>query len=307
MRLRHRLQFALYRLILGLLRALPHRAVPALGRALGSLAFRIAGRERRVALDNLAAAMPELPQAQRRRLARRSFRAVAAAACETLSAVRLPPQELRRRLVVEGRENLERAQAGGRGTLLLGAHLGCWELAAFAVALEAGPIHLVSNPLKNPLFDRELWRLRRSFGIERIEQKGAARRMYKVLKGGGRIAVALDQRIPPEEAIDVAFLGRASLTSPLPAYLSLWAGAAVVPVFVLPEDGRYRVRIGPPILSEGSGPEAVAALTQRYVAVLEAEIRRQPEEWLWMYRRWREGDLANPARSSLATAAGLLE
>jgi KDO2-lipid IV(A) lauroyltransferase len=272
----------------------------------GAVGFRVARRERRIALDNLAAAMPDLAPAERLTLARRCFREVASAACETLSAARLPPAQLRQLFVLEGLEHLAEAQRGGRGAFLLSAHLGCWELAAFAVALTAGPVHLVANVLTNPLFDRELWRLRRRYGLERIEQKGAARRIYKLLKAGGRIGVALDQRIPPEEAIDVSFLGRPSLSSPLPAYLSALSGAAVLPVFVLPEAGRYRVTIRPPILPQGQGAAAVGALTQRYLEVLEAEIRRYPQLWLWMYRRWRDKDLASTARSSLATAEGLL-
>jgi KDO2-lipid IV(A) lauroyltransferase len=304
---RHRWQYALYRGVAALLSALPHRAAPAVGSALGSLGFCVAARERRIALDNLAAALPELPAADRRRLARRSFRAVGAAACETLSAVRLAPEELRGRWVVEGSEEVARAQEGGRGALLLSAHLGCWELAAIAVALELGTVHLVSNALHNPLFERELWRLRRPFGLERIEQRGAARRMYKLLRAGGRVGVALDQRVPPEEGIDVTFLGRPSLASPLPAYLSLVTGAAVVPAFALPAGGRYRLALEPAILPEGGGPEAVAALTQRYMDVLAAAIRRHPEQWLWMYRRWRPADLAATARSSLATSAALLD
>lgn len=299
MRLRHRFQYGLYLGVKGLLRALPHAATPAFGRALGSLLFRLDPRERRIALYNLAYALPELAEDERRRLARQSFREVTAATCETLSAPRFAPRQLHDRLILEGWENLEAAQEGGRGAFLLSAHLGCWEMALYAVALEKGTVHVVSNVLNNPLFHRELEAMRRRFGIEIIERKGAARRMYKVLKAGGRIGIALDQRTRPAEAVDVTFFGRPSLTSPLPAHLSLWTGAAVVPVTVIPEGSRFRVVVRPAIEPEGEGREAIITLSQTYIDVLEREIRQQPERWLWMYRRWRDDDLASPLRSSL--------
>lgn len=299
MRFRHRIQYGLYLGVKTLLRCLPHAAMPALGHGLGDLAFRLDRSDRRIALSNLALVFPEEPERERHRLARQSFRELGAALCETLSAARFSPEALRRQMVFEGWENLEKAQEGGRGAFLLGAHLGCWELAAYAVALTRGTVHVVSNVLRNPLFDRELRRLRQPYGIEIIDKKGAARRMYRVLKGGGRIGIALDQRVRPEEAVDVTFLGRPSLTSPLPAHLSLWTGAAVLPIFVVPEGSRYRILVRPPIEPEGEGREAIIALSQRYVETIEAEIRRQPERWLWLYRRWRDWDMTSPRRSSL--------
>lgn len=299
MHLRHRLQYGVYVAIKGLLLALPHPSTPAFGRGLGEVAFRLDRRDRRITLDNLARALPELSRQQRRRLARECFREVGADLCETLSAARFTAEELRRHLIIEGWEHLERAREGGRGVLLLGAHLGCWELTAYALALEAGTVHLVSSVLPNPLFDRELRRLRQPFGIQIIERKGAARRMYKLLRRGGLIGIALDQRPKPQEAIDVQFFGRPSLSSPLPAYLSLWTGAPVVPVFTLPAGDGYRTVLRPAIEPEGEGKEGIARLTQRYTDVIEEEIRRQPARWLWMYRRWRERD-ADPVRSSLA-------
>lgn len=300
MHLRHRLQYALYALIKGALLALPHRHTSGFGRALGEVGFRVARRERRITLGNLARAYPQMAPGERQRLARECFREVGADLSETLSAARFSPAELRRHLIIEGWEHLARVQDSGRGALLLGAHLGCWELTAYAVALEAGRVHVVSNVLPNPLFDRELRRLRRPFGIEIVERQGAARRMYKLLRRGELIGIALDQRPKPREAIDVTFFGQPSLASPLPAYLSLWTGAPVVPVFTLPAADRYRTVVRPAIEPEGEGKEGIALLTQRYTDVIEEEIRRQPARWLWMYRRWRDDRDRVPERSSLA-------
>lgn len=304
MTLRHRLQYLLVLLFRGLIGLLPHRVMPGLGRALGALAYRVDRRDRARALDNVAYALPELAAPERAALVRRSFRELGAAAFETLSALRMTPEELRERVVLDGWEHAEEAAAGGRGLLLLSAHLGCWEVAIAGVALRLGPVHVVSNRLHNPLFDRELRRERERFGIEIIDRQGAARRMYKVLVKGGRMVVALDQRTRPEEAIEVPFFGRPSLTSPLPAYLSQWTGAPVVPVFVSSDGERYRVRVEPAIIPPpgSANPEAgvVAHLTARYLEVIEREIRRRPEDWVWFYKRWRPKDAEGAAKSSLA-------
>ena len=104
----------------------------------------------------------------------------------------------------------------------------------------------------------------------------------------------MDQRVRPGQGIVLPFLGHPALVTPLPASVALRTGAPAVTIVAWPEPGgRYRVELGEPILPPDSatdgdrGDDAVAALTTRYLAALEADIRRQPEQWLWMHRRWR--------------------
>lgn len=307
-RLRYRLEYGLYLGFRAALACLPHAGALALGRGFGALVYRLKGSERRRALSNLGCALPELDLAQRERLALASFRQVGQSVIDTLASLRFSTEDLEQRLEVEGWEHVEAAHRRGRGVFILSAHLGAWEVPAYVVALRQGPLHLVSNTMKNPLFDRELRRLRALRGLEIIEKKGAARRMYRVLTAGGKVGIALDQRVAGEEAIAVPFFGRDSLTSPLPAYLSLWTGAAVVPTFGFAHQGRYKVVFQPALLPPEDAelePEAIAALTRRYLEVIEAEILRHPDQWIWMYRRWRDSDDAASARSSLVTGVGL--
>ena len=284
---RHRVEYALYLALKGGLRALPHAATRRIGRALGALAHRLDRRHREVARRNLALVFPELPEAERRRLAAACFRHFGAALCDAVSSTRFDYEETCDRFTLEGWEHFETAEAAGRGLFVLSPHIGFWELVAPAVGLWRGRLHIVVRPPDNPWLDRELRALReRFFGVV-VPKRGAARRMLEVLREGGRIGILIDQRVQPREGIEVPFFGRPARTTPVLARLSLRTGAPVVPVAVLPAPrGRYRFVARPPIFPEGEGEEAVLALTRRYLEVAEEQIREHPEMWLWMHRRW---------------------
>jgi Kdo2-lipid IVA lauroyltransferase/acyltransferase len=109
-----------------------------------------------------------------------------------------------------------------------------------------------------------------------------------VLRRGGTVGLIMDQRVRPGQGMVLPFFGQPALTTSLPASLSLRTGAPAVPLFAYPEPrGTYRVEALPAIAPEGEGEEAVARLTARYLAVIEAQIRAHPEQWLWLHRRWR--------------------
>jgi KDO2-lipid IV(A) lauroyltransferase len=248
-----------------------------------------------VVRDNLAQALPETGAGERRALARACFRHFGAAVCDTLSAQRLGPVDLCRRTTLEGWEHLVTAEERGRGVLVMGAHLGAWEPVPPLVALYRGPMHTVGRPADNPWIDRDVVRMRERFGGVALDKRGSVRPMLEALAAGGRVGLLIDQRVHPREGIAVPFFGRPAITSPLLARLSLRHGTPVVPVLgTLRPGGRYRVTFHPPIdppESTAGGrradPEAVAALTARYLAFVEAEIRKRPAEWLWMHERWK--------------------
>jgi Kdo2-lipid IVA lauroyltransferase/acyltransferase len=271
----------------GLLRALPHGGARAVGAALGSLAHRLDRRHREVALRNLALALPELDAAARERLARDCFRHFGVALADLVSSSRFDPVEVCRRFTYEGWEHLGEAAAAGKGVFLLTAHMGLWELAALPVGLYQGPLHVIARPADNPYLERELRHLRERFGNRVIHKHGAARPMLQAIREKGRIAILIDQRVQAKEGIQLPFFGRPAWTTPILARMSVRTGAPVAAVFTYAEpQGRYHLVVRPPIYPEGEGEEAVAALTQKYLDLIEAEIRTRPAAWLWMHRRW---------------------
>lgn len=292
---RHRLEYGGYLALKGLVRALPHAAARPLGAFLGGLACRLDRRHRDVALANLALAFPALAATERRRLVAACFRHFGTALFDLISSERFDAVELCRRFSYEGWEHLERAERLGRGVFLLGAHLGYWEISGRPITLYRGVLHTIARPADNPYLDRELSRLRRGLGFAVIPKRGAARRMLQVVRAGGLVGILPDQRVQEREGIMVPFFGHPALTTPVLARLSLRDACPVVPVFAYPEPGgRYRMVIRPPILPDevaaaGAPETAVAALTRRYLEVIESEIRAHPEMWLWMHRRWSVG------------------
>jgi KDO2-lipid IV(A) lauroyltransferase len=287
---RHRIEYALYLTLKGFLRALPHPAARAVGRAVGSLAHRLDRRHRNVALRNMELALPEVGPEERRRLVRECFRHFGAALCDSISSTRFSATELCHLFTLEGWENLEPAERRGKGIFILSAHLGFWESVPPMIGLTRGRMDIVVRPADNPWLDRELRALRERFGNAVIPKRGAARKMIEVLRAAGRVGILIDQRVQPREGIEVPFFGHPALTSPVLARLSLRTGAAVVPIAAYPEPGgRYRMVVRPAILPPEGGQddeETVAALTRRYLEAAEEDIRVHPEQWLWMHRRW---------------------
>jgi KDO2-lipid IV(A) lauroyltransferase len=288
---RHRIEYGFYLLLKGFLRALPHPAARAFGRRIGALAHALDRRHREIARRNMALALPELDEAERRRLVRECFRHFGGALCDAISAARFGAADFCHLFTLEGWEHLDEAERLGRGLFLLTAHLGLWELSPPLIGLTRGPMSFVVRPADNPFLDRELRAMRERFGNTVIPKRGAARRMIEVMRERGRLGILIDQRVQEREGIAVPFFGRPAHTSPILARLSLRTGAPVVPLTVYPEPGgSYRVVVRPPIFPpEGeSGDEAVLALTRRYLEVAEEDIRQRPALWLWMHRRWEE-------------------
>ncbi len=286
---RYAAEYGAYLAVSSLIRAVPHTAARTLGRWMGELAHLLDRRHRAVALANVAAAFPDQPPAECRRLVRACFRHFGATMSDNLSVVRFDAAALCHRLSISGWEHLTRAEAAGRGVFLLTAHIGNFEMLAHPVALYRGPAHIIARPADNPRLDRALRRLRERFGNVTIPRRGAGRATMRVLARGGRVFILSDQRVQPKEGIELPFLGRPAVTSTLAARLSLRCGSPAVPMFCYPAPGgRFTIEVQPPIYPEGSGREAVTSLTSRYVEVTEAEIRRRPEMWLWMHDRWRQ-------------------
>lgn len=281
----HAVEHAAFRALAAGARLPSHAASRAMGRGLGRLTWLLLGGRRRVCLANLELALPDTPARRRRRWARESFENLGAQLLDLLSARRFDAVELCGRWSLEGWEHLEAAGPEGRPALVMGAHLGFWEILPWAIGIYEGGMGIVVRPLDNPRLDREIDRLRLRFGGFTIPKRGAARGMLRALGEGRRASILIDQRPGPGEGVPVPFFGEPALTSPLLARMALRFELPVLPYFGFPEPGgRYRVVVRPPIHPEGDDP---VELTARYLAAVEREIRDRPGLWLWMHRRWK--------------------
>ena len=264
---------------------LSHGLALAVGRALGRLAWRLSGRDRRRALEHLSFALAELPEEERTRIARASFLAAGMNLAELLHVFKRSRKEILRHLEVQGREEIAAARASGRPILLLTGHCGNWELIG-PVYNEAGvPLAAVARPLDDAGLQQLLVDLRDHLGTTTIARgtRGAPRQLLEVLRRGGALAMLIDQDTQVD-GVWVPFFGRPAFTPVGAAEIALRQKANVLPSFIERRpDGSHLVRILPPLDLPSDPKEATALMT----AKIEEQVRRRPEQWVWWHKRWR--------------------
>lgn len=185
----------------------------------------------------------------------------------------------------QGLENFKRAQSRGRGVLVATAHFGNWELSAFTHALMTAPMNVVVRPLDNPRVDRFVEHRRAISGNHIISKRDAAREILRALKRNEAVGILIDQNTAAEEGVFIDFFGVQACANAGFAKLAHHSGAAVVPGYALwsHDEKRYVLHFDEEIPMTGN----VAADTQRIHTHLESVIRRHPEQYLWIHRRWK--------------------
>ena len=290
--MKHAVEFAAVRLVSAALRPLPMTAVRTLGRGLGRLAYLVDAWHRRIALENLAAAFPGRSQAERRQLARHTFAHFGSLLLELLKFSTYSRERMRAAIDSEGEEHARQAYDKGHGVLLFTGHFGYWEMLGLVQPLFLEPIAVLARPLDNPALNARLEAMRTVTGNSVIYRQGAMRKVLRELASNHGVAFLIDQHLHTPDAVHVDFFQRRAATTSALAALALRTGAPVVPVFSMPlPGGRYRMVYEHPVDPPRSeGPEAIREFTQRCTDVLEMYVRRHPDLWLWMHRRWRDQD-----------------
>jgi KDO2-lipid IV(A) lauroyltransferase len=301
----HRIEYAAVMMVRAALRPLPMRTVLAAGTLLGRVFHAVDRSHRRLALVNLQAAFPVRSATEREAIAREMFAHFGRLLMVLLKFSTMSSREMLDRVEFEGHERVVAAHAQGRGVLLFTGHFGYWEINALVHALTLHPMAVMARPLDNPLLHDLLEEVRKRTGNSVIYRRGALRRVLRTLASNQAVALLIDQHIHTD-AVYVDFFNRPAATTAALAAIALRTGAPVFPVFALPlPGGRFRMvyehAVDPP---KADGPEAVHDFTQRCTDVLEMYVRRYPELWLWMHRRWRDVEPSTPTRGMFPAASG---
>jgi|GEM_PF-671029 len=274
------------RVLVAALRCLSPGLRRVLAFGLGRVAFAL-GIRRRITLENLRHAFPERTSRERRRMARASYGHVFLSALEGICGHILDkstPMELVNWHLIE-----EKVKGGeGGGALIASAHFGSWELMAELLAARGMSLAAVVRPLSGA-FNARLFEARKEAGMELIHPRGALRQMLKALREGKVVVQLVDQSLSAERAVFVPFFGRMTATAPA---LSMAAVAAGVPAYLVLSErvrGGMRVWVEGPfgVAATGDNKSDVALHVAQVTAALEAHIRRCPEQWMWMHRRWK--------------------
>ena len=270
-------------------RVLPVPAVRAAGAMLGRFVYIVDGFHRRIALANIGLALPSKPRDERRSIIRRVFAHFGSVLLELIKVGTLSDEEILARIEIDGEERIRQAYAKGRGALIFTGHFGYWEWGAMALSLRVQPIAVMARPLDNPYLHEMLERIRTRRGTLVIYRQGAIRKVLQQLTANRAVAILIDQHLHTPDAVYVDFFSRPAATTNALAALALRTGAPVIPAFVMPlPNGRYRLVLDHAVEPPASdSPDAVREFTQRCTDVLEMYIRRHPDLWLWMHRRWR--------------------
>jgi Kdo2-lipid IVA lauroyltransferase/acyltransferase len=236
-------------------------------------------------MRNLELAYPEKTPAERKAVVDEVFRSIGRVLYAFSRFPRINRQNISRWIRYEGLEHYQEAKKAGHGVLFATAHMGNWELSAFAHALMTEPMNVVIRPLDDPKVDRLVEQRRRLSGNKLIEKKDGARAILRALQQNEAVGILMDQNTSLQEGVFVNFFGTPACANTAFAKIAHRTGAAVIPGFALwlENENRYVLRFYPPVEMTGDPTED----TQRLHAILEAVIREYPGQWLWIHRRWK--------------------
>jgi KDO2-lipid IV(A) lauroyltransferase len=255
------------------------------GNSIGRLACLFAGKRRHIARVNIELCFPELDEEQRAALVKRHFLALGRGVVETALCWWGRESQLRKRMILTGREHLQAALESGKGVILLSAHFTTLELGGRLLAFDT-PFHVLYRQHKNPLFEYVMQRAR-TRRFDKAIERDDIRALLESLRAGMPVWYAPDQNHGGRQSAFIPFFGVQASTLTTTARLAKLSGAAVVPFFQTysPEEKRYLLTLCP-ALEDFPGEDAEQD-TARLNRLLEDVIREMPEQYLWVHRRFK--------------------
>ncbi len=279
------------RVVVGVVGALPRGQARAVGAGLGWIVWVALGRLRRVGLRNLAMAFPEKTERERRTILRGEYRSLGWQLAEFCKMSGYTAEQASGFVRYDGLEHYLAARARGKGVLVLTGHLGAWELSSFYHSLMGYPMSLVIRRLDNARVDAFVNRIRCLHGNRVIHKDDFARGLLTAMHKGQTVGILMDTNMTPPQGVFVPFFGMEACTATALARVALKTEAAVLPGFLVwePVERRYVLRFGEEIslVRTGAADEDIVENTARFTAAIEAYVRRYPEQWLWVHRRWK--------------------
>jgi Kdo2-lipid IVA lauroyltransferase/acyltransferase len=288
---RARIEYLPVAALMRLFAAMPRERAIRVGASLGSTIMRLDFGNRPIAIKNLEIAFPERDRDARLKILAGMYRNWGRVIAEWPHSGELNRGNIEKFVTYDGIENLNHALALAekRGAIILTAHYGNFELLPLAHSIYGHRLAMIHRPNRNPLIDREINRARTSFGTEVIERKQAGLALVKYLRQKRHVAVALDLDV--RDGVFVDFFGMKACTSDGVARIAMATRAPVVPAFMVREGhtARHRITVLPAMemAVTRDREECVRENTQRMTAAIEMMIRRHPDHWNWIHRRWK--------------------
>lgn len=249
--------------------------------------------------QHLMIAFPDKPVNEIDRLVKNTFLMLGKNAGDVLRASTIRSlEEMDKIMVIHGYENFENAMKQGKGIVFIASHLGAFDLKVTNMALRGLKPNIVGTPLKDQRLNNLLWKYRNQYGAVAIERGKETFRMIKVLKSGGSVALLIDQDTKVK-SVFVNFFGRPASTPVGATLLAMKTGAVVVPSYVyMGEDGLHHMHFEEevPMRITENEEEDMVFNTQVLTTIIEGWIRKHPEQWVWMHRRWKTKQEVDPGK-----------
>ena len=289
--MRHRVEYALVWPVVKMLGLLPRRLARAAAILLAGAVYHLHRRLRRVGLRNLELAYPRMSRRERRRIVRGVFVSLGRQLAEFCQFPRYTRENVSQVAVYEGFENFDAAQRRGKGVLFLTAHLGGWEIGSFVHSIHGHRLRIVVRALDNPYLDRMVEGYRTLHGNSTFEKQDFARGLISAMRAGETVGLLMDQNMTPPAGVFVDFFGSKACTASGIARVALRTDASVVPAFTIWDAtlGKYRIAFGPRLTLPRTADDErdVVEATQLFTSVIEEYVRKNPDQWLWVHRRWK--------------------
>lgn len=289
--MREALEYAFAWVLLRGMGVLPRSLSRVAGAGIGLLAWHLLPRLRRTGLRNLELAYPELIDAERERRLRCLYRYLGWQMAEFCQMQRYTRENTRSLARYDGLEHYLAARDRGNGVLIVTAHLGAWELSSFWHSLMGYPMTMVIRRLDNPRVDALVNGIRCRHGNKVVHKDDFARGLLSAMRRGETVGILMDTNMTPPQGVFVPFFGVPACTASGLARVALRTGAAVLPGFMVwePAEEKYVLRFGAeiPLAQTGDDERDVVENTARFTAAIEEAIRRSPDQWLWVHRRWK--------------------
>lgn len=259
------------------------------GDAIGILWFDILRIRRKLVLDNLLIAFPNMSLKERVSIGRTSLRIMGRSFVDYFSVPFINQENYYDYFVVEGEEHLINALKKNKGVLLTSLHLGSYDFAACSLACRYKPFYIISKTFKIDFLNKIWFGLRESKGIEFIGERRSSFDILKALKKNGIVCFIIDQFMGPPIGVKTHFFNKETGSPMGLAIFSMKTNAPLVPVYTYKKHNKNHLVFCPeiPFESQADKDQAIITMTQKYNYWLEAVIKKHPEQWMWVHNRWK--------------------